>query len=215
LIDEKDYWGTNYKGHDWGIIKQGEYSQTYYATFNAHYYKAHFIDRDNPDYTETVSIQYDPQGKNRFHTNVTEPVPVRPTEDEYRYTLKGWTTTENYGGYYDSGVDVSGYLSNVSTIPVIEDIYLYAVFQLESVYDNPTDSKYFDATEVSIKGVKGWSLYLNTEYYNMTPLKITIPTTFTKIVNNKPVTHTVISLGKFNNANTPLNITHIFLMPDS
>jgi hypothetical protein len=48
---------------------------------------------------------------------------------ETRYTLKGWTATENYGGSYPAGVDISEYLVDVSKYLAISDtLKFYAVF---------------------------------------------------------------------------------------
>jgi hypothetical protein len=128
LISEKDKWGTGYKNFNWGTITSGDYSQTYYAAFEGRYYKAIFKDNLNANYNEIIEVQYDPEGKNKFHTNVKEPMPIKETGTEYRYTLKGWTTTELHGGYYDSGVKIEEYLTDVSTLPVIDNVVLYAVF---------------------------------------------------------------------------------------
>ena len=213
LINESDKRGSTYKGFDWGVINEEDYSQIYYAAFEGHYYEATFKDKANPSYKEVVRAQYDPDGKNKFHANVKEPSPVLETADEYRYALRGWTTTENYGGYYDTGMNIDDYLVDISTIPVIGNITLYAVFQLESVYDKPTDYKYFNFTAINdnIKGV-GWQISLKEEYATMLTGKITLPAKYTKDGIEKDV----VSIGKFQyNIDTPLNITHIFFMPGS
>ena len=54
--DESEYWGIadpqdsryNYKGTTWGVIKNGEINQIYYAVFVGHYYTATFLDVNNP-----------------------------------------------------------------------------------------------------------------------------------------------------------------------
>ena len=213
LPEESDKWGTNYKGIDWGIITSGEYSQTYYASFVGHYYTAHFVDKQNENYSQEVKVQYTPELTNRFHTNVIEPNPVLETADEYRYTLRGWTLTENYGGYYDQGVKVEDYLVDITTIPVVSDITLYAVFQLESVYDNPTDEKYFNFNKINNEtyGV-GYQISLKKEYAHMITGKVTLPATHTENGD----TQNVVSIGAFQDGiKEPLNITHIFFMPGS
>ena len=213
LKSEKDKWGSEYKGFKWGVITEGQYSQTYYAAFEAHHYKASFVDKDNPDYKETVLAQYDPKGNNKFHSNVKEPDPIVETPEEYRYALKGWTTTENYGGYYDIGVNINEYLTDVSTIPVIGDIVLYAVFQLESVYDKATDDKYFNF-KFNNK-LNGWEISLNKNYYTHITGKITLPATH--VDPDTGVEKDIVLMGSFSDTNReePLRITHIFFMPGS
>lgn len=209
LPDEADKWGTTYKDIDWGMISQGDYSQTYYAAFEGHYYKAYFVDEYNENYSQVVEAQYNPELTSRFHTNVVEPEPVRETADEYRYALRGWTLTQNYGGYYDEGVNVDEYLVDITTIPVVSDITLYAVFQLESVYKKPTDLKYFVFTDISNNNYgTGWKISLNPDYAAMLVGKITLPATHTQ----NGVTKNVVCIGDFA---AGLNITHIFFMPGS
>ena len=213
LESEKDKWGSEYKDFEWGVITEGQYSQTYYAAFEAHSYKASFVDKDNPDYKEIVLAQYDPTGNNKFHSNVKEPDPIVETPEEYRYALKGWTTTENYGGYYDIGVNINEYLTDVSTIPVIGDIVLYAVFQLESVYDKATDDKYFNF-KFNNK-LNGWEISLNKDYYTHITGKITLPATH--VDPKTGVEKDIVLMGAFSDTDReePLRITHIFFMPGS
>jgi hypothetical protein len=87
---------------------------------------------------------------------------------------------------------------------------LYAVFQLESVYANPTDLKYFNFTAISDNNYgTGWEISLKPEYASMLVGKITLPASYT---NEEGITKKVVCIGSFVGG---LNITHIFFMPGS
>ena len=212
LTNESDKWGTEYKGIKWGIIAEGENNQLYYAVYTRRIYHATFIDRENPSYIAYCEVQYDPDGS-YFNDNVKEPICVKPVEDmETRYTLKGWTATENYGGSYPAGVDISEYLVDVSKYLAISDtLKFYAVFQNESVYDSITDNKYFIYTYD-----KGYPVInLNPELGDNLQGKITLPA-------RDPKGKMILGLGLFASyfadgvtAGLPKNptgqnITHIF-----
>lgn len=216
LESESSYWGKEYKGIKWGIITEGENNQIYYAVYTRRIYKATFLDRENPEYKEYCSVQYDPDGS-YFNANVKEPICVKPVDNvETRYTLKGWTATENYGGSYPAGVDISEYLVDVSKYLAISDtLKFYAVFQNESVYDTITDHKYF-----SYDNSKGyWVINLNPEFGNNLTGKITLPATCP--VDGKPILGIGLMTSYYTEGQnqpknaTGMNITHIFFAKDS
>ena len=212
LESEKNYWGItdttndkyNYKGTTWGVINPEVVNQIYYAVYIGRTYTATFIDKENPNYHAEVKVQYNPNGS-YFHANVMEPISIKPVDSlELRYALKGWTATENYGGHYASGIDISEYLVDVSKYPAINNTTkFYAVFQSENVYDVPTNSKYFGFDDS-----KGYPvIYLKPESGNNLVGKITLPLT-------DPNGNYIKGIGNmFHDGNgKPLgkNITHIF-----
>jgi hypothetical protein len=129
LKNESSYWGQEYKGIKWGVITENENNQIYYAVYERRLYTATFLDKENPNYHETVSVRYDPNGS-YFNANVVEPISVKPVDNvETRYALRGWTIYENYGGSYPAGQDLSEYLVDVSSYLAISDtLKFYAVF---------------------------------------------------------------------------------------
>lgn len=214
LIADSAKWGTiDDNGNNWGVIQAGEYSQIYYAVFVGTTYVATFIDNENPNYKQTVNIQYTPEGS-YFNDNVKEPVNVNEPEDaESRYVLRGWTMTEGYGKSYPKGVDVSGYLVDVSKQLAIGNLTFYAVFQLESVYDSVTDDKYFNYTTVANDNLGyGYQISLKPELAANLVGKITLPATHDG--------EKIVSIGSFfgstqNDDGTKdywgaTNVTHIF-----
>ena len=215
LIEEAEHWGTNYKDINWGIISEDTYDQIYYAVFKETTYTATFLDVMNPEYRQEVKIVYDPDII-YFNDKVILPVSVgeqnAPLED--RHAFKGWTQNSNYAKVYEPKVNIKDYLVNIEKQAVIKDYTFYAVYQKESVYDSPTDSKYFDVVEVNDNNLGiGWQIFLKPETAANLTGKVTLPTTFTK--NGK--TKDVVSVGGNSNNKSTFaysNIEHVFFMPN-
>lgn len=216
LIEEADNWGTNYKNIDWGIITKDNYDQIYYAVFKETTYTATFLDAMNSDYQQEVSLVYDPDII-YFNDNVLLPVSITEQEGplEERHTFKGWTLNSNYAKVYEKDDNIKDYLVNIERQAVIKDYTFYAIYQKESVYDSPTDAKYFDVVEINDSNLgSGWQIFLKPETASNLTGKITLPITFTK--NN--VTKDVVSVGGNTNAQSTFayggNIEHVFFMPN-
>lgn len=212
LASESAYWGIsdsnnenyNYKGTKWGVIESGVYSQIYYAVFIGTTYTATFKDAKNPAYSEEVKVQYDPNGS-YFHANVKEPQSTASVRDEERYALRGWTETQSYSDSYSAEANVDPYLTNVSKIRATSDITLWAVYQLESVYDSVTDMKYFmfDRISDSNKGT-GYRIKIDPDQAANLTGKITLPAKYNG--------ENIVCLG--NCAGAPY-VTHVFFEPGS
>ena len=165
--EESEYWGSNYKGIDWGVIKSGEYSQIYYAVFTPKAYKAKFFDNTDPNYHPESITHYDPNGSYFTDAGIPEPVSKQSALDEERHLFKGWTDKLEQGKVYNKNDDVSKVLIRIGDYKALKDTSFYAVYQIENVYDKTTDYKYFNISNGAI-GIKP-------EYKEVFGGKMTLP----------------------------------------
>ena len=100
-------------------------------------------------------------------------------------------------------------LVNLSTMPLSEDVTLYACYMLQDVHDEPTDEKYFKVSNAEygeITLADAYKFNSNNSYDASKSLKgkIVIPSTVNGV--------TVKTIFGFN---FQRDITHIFVMPDN
>ena len=232
-------WATDPEGNNMVFTAEGdmtEYGRNYtfdkvsrtvitlYAIFQDHRFAVTFknaidsnSDAVNPN-DDVIEVKYAVYG-----ATVTEPADmVVSSLDssalglEQIYKFKGYTRLRSNTLVRTTNA-LRRALVDVSSIPIGEDLTLYACYMLEDVHDAPTDSRYFTVANMDM------SEHISQNGYDLRPAvklrgKVTIPSTFTYNGITKPV----VSISQFGDGNINVaggmdqsEVTHVFFMPDS
>ena len=190
--------------HTWDELQlePDNYDYTFYAIFEDHYWDINFyIVEDNGDLTKAYSTSV------KHGTTLSDPGLLLSRNEatlaaDKRYKFLGYTRKIN-GNNIASSANAA--VVNLSAYKATSNLSFYALFYEESVYDAPTDEKYFVFTEGAYSDGAQDSSYDLTGY-NLRPRdgvdlagKITLPTTY----NNKPI----IGISGFSGQ---VNITHVY-----
>ena len=206
--------------HDWAKQKltADKYDYTFYAVFEDHYWDISFYVVENGgSLTPITKKGYNSDGQSidvsvnykAVHGSIlTDPniIPTRSDEAtlglEKRYRFLGYTRKIVGNNVYSSANAVS--VVNFSKLVATANMSFYAAFVEESVYDNITDLKYFNISEVTRDEVDGYRISLKSEYRLGFNGKVTLPTTY----QDKPV----LVIGGFGSSedNQAAPITHVF-----
>ena len=203
---------------DDGSINNNNYDYTYYARFEKHKYSIRFhnlLDNTYGEYNDSYgnyNLNTVTYGE-ALTANVFMPwADDSQLPPEERNSFKGWTFDKDSGIIHPSTANLTNILVDVTKYPAIKDYDLYAVFQSESVYDVPTDYKYFIFTD-NKDGTK--TIHLNPENANQLSGKITLPA---KDPNGNIVSTIGYILNNGNISNPEaigLNITYVFCEKNS
>lgn len=201
--------------HNWSTLTldQEKTDYTFYAVFEDHHWEIKFytVD-DNGNENEIMSSTGNSIGYSVVHANVLHDPNVlvdRPNSEslplEQRYKFLGYTRKISGNNVFSSAGLAS--LVDFSTIKATQNMKFYAAFILESVYDSPTDSKYFSFRYDSNR--KGYTIGAG-EGVSLTG-KITIPKEYDDGVNGKAP---VVLLAQSGFANQD-KLTHVFFFEDA
>lgn len=158
-------------------IIEGNFDYDYYAIYGVHKYQMTFLSGDDETALAVVGVPY---GETITEPNVLPTKDATGLDDNKVWKFTGWSFTA--GG---SAITLSNYSAT-------RDYTFYSLYEEASVYDNVTDSKYFDFDRYQVLSVKSDATLSG---------KITIPAKYGNAnvlgikINGQNVTHIFFEEG--------------------
>ena len=149
----------------------------FYAIYTKHVYTITYYNYDGTTILTTDEKEYN---KHLIDPGLIPYKDDSKLSEEQRYAFKGYTTDPN-STEASSENELKNLIKDLPSMVADRDWKFYACYLKESVYDAPTDLKYFKFNQVSFKvqekSYSGVEIYLDSVYRDQLKGKITMPNT--------------------------------------